>query len=322
MAVFRRVILPVSWLLIGGLAAAALTKLAFFPDQTDVPIVGAGAEPTGELLEPQTAVSRGTVVNDLELQATVANDPAVPLKAYKAGSVVDVFFAEGQQVQAGAIVASVREQIANEDGSTFDLWSEVVASASGTISELGLAPGQALAPGDTVGAVAPTTFRIQGSIAPQDRYRLLSEPTEAEVTIAGGPAPFTCTGLVLETPLAGLGGEDGGAAPSAPTTSVRCPVPEGVRVFPGLSATITIAGGLAEDVLVAPMTAVIGTAESGVVFVPGPDGLPEERAVKLGLNDGRFVEVSDGLEEGELIFEFVPASELPTADETETEALG
>ncbi|MFL0409798.1 efflux RND transporter periplasmic adaptor subunit [Microbacterium paludicola] len=320
MAVFRRVILPVVWLVIGVVAAAALAKLAFFPDQSEAPVMGAGAEPTGALFEPQLAVERGTIRNDLELKATVAGDPAVAITAYKAGTVVDVFAGKGQQVAAGAIIASVREQIPQEDGSTFDLWSEIIAPGTGTLSDLSLASGQAVALGDTVGAVAPATFRIQGSIAPEDRYRLTAEPKEATIQIAGGPAPFTCTGLVLETPLAGLPADDS-AAPSSPTTTVRCPVPADVRVFPGLSATITIAGGIAEDVLVVPMTAVIGTAEAGVVFVPGPDGMPEEREVVLGLNDGKSIEVREGLEEGETIFEFVPAA-AQAEEQTSAEAQG
>jgi len=318
MAVFRRVVLPVAWLAIGAVASTALVKLAFFPDATEAAVVGAGAEPTGALTEPQIAVERGTIVNELDLPATVMNDPAIALPVYKPGTVVDVFFARGQVVEAGAIVASVRQDVPQEDGSTFALWSEILAPGTGTLSELTLASGQAVAPGDTVGAIAPATYRIQGSIAPADRYRLVSEPSEASIRITGGPAPFTCTGLKLETPLAGLAGASEGEAAAPTTTTVRCPVPAGNRVFPGLGATMTIAGGRAEDVLVVPMTAVIGTAEAGVVFVPGADGLPEERAVVLGLNDGSRIEVREGLEEGESIFEFVPAEEMPAEADAET----
>ena len=322
MAVFRRVIMPVAWLVIGAVASTALVKLAFFPDEAETAVVGSGAKPTGELSEPQITVERGTVLNELELPATVMSDPAVAVPVYKAGTVIDVFFAKGQAVEAGAVVASVREDVPQDDGSTFPLWSEIVAPGTGTLSELTLASGQVVAPGDTVGAIAPATFRIQGSIAPEDRYRLISEPTEASVRITGGPAPFTCTGLVLETPLAGRSGSTEGEATDSSTTTVRCPVPAGVRVFPGLAATMTIAGGKAEDVLVVPMSAVIGTAEAGVVFAPGADGMPEERPVTLGLNDGSMIEVKDGLAEGDSIFEFVPADQLPADADDSVEAKG
>jgi hypothetical protein len=42
--------------------------------------------------------------------------------------------------------------------------------------------------------------------------------------------------------------------------------------------------------------------------VIGPGGEQEERPVTLGLNDGVNVEVVDGLEEGELVLQFVPGA--------------
>ena len=39
----------------------------------------------------------------------------------------------------------------------------------------------------------------------------------------------------------------------------------------------------------------------GLVFVPGPDAKPAPARVRLGISDGRFVEVLEGLEEGSLV---------------------
>jgi HlyD family secretion protein len=44
-----------------------------------------------------------------------------------------------------------------------------------------------------------------------------------------------------------------------------------------------------------------GGPRPGLVFVLGPDGLPKEARVKLGISDGRFVEVIEGLQEGALV---------------------
>ncbi|WP_261164032.1 hypothetical protein [Microbacterium sp. Marseille-Q6965] len=313
MLVFRRVILPVAWLLVFAVIAVGLIKLAFFPDTAGAPALGGGEVPTGEIAEPQVSAWRDTVRNDLEVAATVQNDPAVNLTVHKPGVVVDVFRGVGDVVAKGDIVASVREDVALEDGSTYALWSEVVATQGGTLSALSLVSGATVAPGDSVGAIAPASFRVQGSIAPADRYRLLAEPTEASIQITNGPAPFTCTGLVLETPLPGGDGEEG--ASGEVTTTVRCPVPEGVRVFPGLAATMTIAGGLAEDVVVLPITAVLGSAGTGTVYVPGADGLPEEREVTLGIADAEKIEIVAGIEEGETVYEYVPTSVILAVDE-------
>ena len=128
--------------------------------------------------------------------------------------------------------------------------------------------------GEEVGQVAPPTFNVTATLSPEQQYRLLNKPTEAEVQVTGGPAPFICTGLTITTPLAGAGsggdGESGGTGGS--TTTVRCAVPADVTVFAGLTAKVTIAGGIAENVLTVPLTAVEGAAQTGIVYFVLPDG--------------------------------------------------
>jgi multidrug efflux pump subunit AcrA (membrane-fusion protein) len=153
-----------------------------------------------------------------------------------------------------------------------------------------------------VGKIAPPSFHVSGSLAPEQLYRLSVRPTEAQVVITGGPAPFTCTGLVIATPLEGS--SDG--SPTGPT--VTCAIPVEITVFPGLTAEIVIAGGVAENVLTVPTTAVEGIAESGNVYFVLPDGSTELRAVTLGLNDGFNVEVKEGLVEGDMVLQYVPGA--------------
>jgi multidrug efflux pump subunit AcrA (membrane-fusion protein) len=193
-------------------------------------------------------------------------------------------------------------------------WSVIVAGHAGTLSSFDALVGQTVGVGDVVGQVAPPTFNVTATLSPEQQYRLLNQPTEAEVAITGGPAPFTCTGLVITTPLPGTSGGgtgDGGTGTGTggSGTTVSCSVPDGVTVFAGLAAKLTIAGGLAEDVLVVPMTAVEGASQTGVVYVVGAaGGEPEQREVALGINDGVNVEITDGLEQGETILQFVPGA--------------
>ena len=79
-------------------------------------------------------------------------------------------------------------------------------------------------------------------------------------------------------------------------------------MFAGLAAQLTIAGGLAENVLVVPITAVEGSAGSGIVHVMTADGATEERTVSLGLNDGTNVQVVEGLAEGDMVLQFIPGA--------------
>ncbi|MBU1586964.1 MAG: hypothetical protein KKH51_03345 [Actinobacteria bacterium] len=300
MSIARKWVFPILRILVFAAIAAALVKIAFFAD----PVIDDSAKPTGEIVEPQVAVAIGTIQNDVTVTGTVTNDSPVSIKATLSGVVRDVYVSAGQQVAAGTEILRLRAEITNPDGTQYVDYETVVAPIAGTLSTFTALEGQSFSVGDDVGKVSPATFNVSGTIAPEQQYRLLNQPTEAQVTITGGPAPFTCTGLAISAST-GSGAGDGA---STSTTTVRCAVPTDVTVFPGLSATMVIAGGVAENVLVVPITAVEGSAQTGNVYFVLPDGTTEVRPVTLGLNDGVNVEIKDGVEEGDMILQFVPGA--------------
>jgi len=97
------------------------------------------------------------------------------------------------------------------------------------------------------------------------------------------------------------------ADPTTQTFRVRAamPAPEGVRLLPGMTATVTMtyrrASVLGSRVLV-PITAVFkDPAGEQVAWVIGPDDTVARRPVKLGEPTGGRVEVVDGLQPGDRI---------------------
>jgi len=303
--------MQVLWLVVIAVGAAALVKIAFFPDAGAAPDPD---RPGGEIVEPHWEVGRGTVANDITLSGTIAADAAVPIPATASGIVWNVYVTAGQWVDAGADIVRIRGDVMADDGSVQTVWRTVTAPASGTLSSLTAYEDASVSAGTAIGQIAPPTFHVSGAIPPEDLYRLIQRPTEASVTVNGGPAPFTCTNLQIVTPLAG---QDGGGAGSGSASGplLRCAVPADVTVFAGLTASVVIPGGIAENVVVVPTTAVLGLAESGIVFVVLPDGTTQERRVGLGLNDGAMVEVTTGLDAGETILQFVPgAPSVPGGD--------
>jgi membrane fusion protein, macrolide-specific efflux system len=286
--------------------AAALVKVAFFPDAAEAETP---AFPTGEIVEPQIPVMLGTIRNDVVLDGTVNADAAVPVKATKSGEVTKVLVAPGTAVAPDTKLLTIKSEIPNADGSISTRFATVTAGAAGILSSFPVLVGQIVSVGEDVGQVAPPTFNVTASLSPELQYRLLNKPTEAEVQVVGGPAPFICTGVTITTPLAGAGsgdGENGGTGGSG--TTVRCTVPAGVTVFSGLAAKMTLAGGIAENVLTVPITAVEGTAQTGIVYAILEDGSTEQRTVTLGINDGISVEIVDGVAEGDLVLQFVPGA--------------
>jgi len=299
MTVFRRV-MAVLWLVVVALIAAALVKIAFFPDDTRA--VGPD-RPGGEIVEPHIVVTRGTITNDVVLSGTIAPDPAIEILATVTGSVVEVYARQGDTVTAGQPLVKLRGERLDADGDYVTVVEDVHSPSDGILSRFPTLVGTSTAAGEPIGAVAPPTFNVSGEIPPEQMYRIVQRPTEALVTVAGGPAPFMCTDLVILMPIEG---DDSSEAVSSPT--LRCKVPQDVTVFAGLLAEVVLAGGVAEDVLVVPTSAVLGAAESGIVWLVLPDGSTEERTVELGMSDGAMVQIVSGLEEGDELLQFVPGA--------------
>ncbi|MHA7987157.1 biotin/lipoyl-containing protein [Rathayibacter sp. CAU 1779] len=303
--VTRRWVFPILRILIFAAIAAALVKLAFFSGAT------AGSDDlraTGVVSDPTSIVRTGSISDDLTVKGTVFADAAVPVRATATGEITAVSIAVGQHVDSGAAVIVVKKA----DDQTH---VTVVAPAVGTVSDLTALVGQQVGVGDVLAQVAPPTFNVTGSIAAADQYRLLSNPTTAQVVISGGPAPFTCTGLTVSAPLAGASSTPStsgqGTEPSSGTASgptVRCSVPADVTVFAGLAAKLTIAAGKADHALIVPATAVEGiSGGEGTVYTRSGSGDPTPHKVQLGIFDGTSVQIVSGLKKGDEILQYVPS---------------
>lgn len=281
MLVWRRWIFPILLLIVCAAVAAALVKLAFFPDQADA----SAPTPGGELTTPVVAVEKGSITDELSVDGTIARDDAVTVRAQIEGQITNVAVSEGQSVAAGQVLFTVKQ---TEPVKKID----VVAPEAGELTSFELVKGQPVSLGAEVAKLSPTRYHLVGTVDPVLLYRLVGAPTEGQVTIQGGPAPFTCTGLKVQV------ADDG-------TTSVVCAVPTDQQVFAGLKATLGVQVGAASDVLVLPTTAVKGGAGTGVVWVDA-GGQIEERTIELGVTDGTLVQVVSGLEEGDTVRQFVP----------------
>ncbi|MFE6734172.1 efflux RND transporter periplasmic adaptor subunit [Microbacterium sp. NPDC057650] len=284
-------VLPVILVIVLGAAAAALVKLAFFPD--DQPV--AAAEPRASVADPVVAVERGSLTNALGLDANIARDEAFPVRSQVEGTVVDVRVADGATVKKGQVLFTVKQLDPVKK-------VDIVAPEAGEISEIAVVKGQGTTVGGDVFTLTPSRYHVLATVQPAQLHRLVNAPAEGQVTITGGPAPFACTGVRTQV------AEDG-------TASVRCAVPAGQTVFAGLPAKLDLALGKVADALVVPVTAVKGGAGSGLVWLDAGEGVePEERTVKLGVNDGDSVEVIEGLAEGDQIRQYVPGFAAPTEE--------
>jgi multidrug efflux pump subunit AcrA (membrane-fusion protein) len=328
----RTVVFPALRLLVWAVIAAALVVLAFRGGDSVGNASGPGA-PTLEMNSPPIPVARGTVTNTVSVSGTVVADDAVPVKATAAGTVRKLLVPAGSGVTAGQALLEIRYEEERDpvtgtdaDGNPTSTprpplvrTATVSAPAAGTLSAVDVLVDQVVAVGDKIGSITPGSLSVTATLSQADQFRLLAPPSTAEVEVQGGPAPFTCTGLKLGAATGGTvsAPDDGSGAPPSASgggTTARCQVPAGVTVFPGMAADVRVEAGVAEDVLVVPVTAVQGMVQKGNVWVVGSDGSPDERAVTLGLTDGEMVEVRDGLSEGEQVLQFVPVPDDTVED--------
>ena len=290
MIVWRRWIFPLLLVLLIGACAAALVKIAFLPDRAESVV-----SPEAAITDPVVAVERGSVVNALSLSGNVARDEAYPVRSEINGTVIAVHIGDGAAVAAGQKLFTVRQDDPRKD-------IDVLAPEAGDVSELAVVKGQTTTVGTETYKLTPARYHLLATVEPVQLYRLVNAPTEATVTITGGPAPFACTGVGVQVTPEG-------------TANVRCAIPGDQTVFAGLPATMDLALGQVDDALVVPVTAVKGGSGTGSVWIDAADGSePEERAVKLGVNDGVMVEVTEGLAEGDSIREFVPGFVAPVEE--------
>jgi biotin carboxyl carrier protein len=317
MRVFRRVILPVAWLAVFAVIAVTLVKIAFMdglkPDD-------AVAGPSAQVAIPVVQAARATVTNSVEIKATVQSDAPAGVRSTAAGVVSHIFLEAGSKVALGDRLYQIRTELppepteetaesttaAGESGDSAPrqvtarvplyTYTDVLAPVSGTLETLTVLLKQQVGVGEATGTVNPGTFTVSGSVNAAQQYRLLAKPGSAQVSVVGGPAPFTCPTVVLknnaasDTPanagggLAGAGGGSvgrsvpyaqagpgaGGAPPeqdNTPTGTLSCAIPSGVEVFAGLGATMTVTAGESVNVVTVPLTAVQGRVKDGIVWL-------------------------------------------------------
>jgi hypothetical protein len=331
--VTRRIVFPAIRIVLWAVIAVALAKLAFSgadaAAQAEDPL-----QPSVEVVEPQVTVATGTVTNTVTVSAAVVADPAAQIRATMAGTVQRVLAQEGQAVAADTPVLELRSETPVEPTVTTDaetgmqtvkenkpkVRTETVRAGTAGVLHLTVLKDQVVAVGDAVGSVAPGSLSVQGTLTPDQQYRLINAPGEGTVTLKGGPAPFVCTGLRIGAAAQDPAATEDPAAPStgAPASgTVTCAVPAGVTAFPGLGADIEIVNGTADGALLVPVTAVQGSVQNGNVWVVAADGSAEQRAIALGLTDGEQVQVVEGLAEGDTVLEYAPVSDLAAVDCTD-----
>ncbi|AXK46843.1 efflux RND transporter periplasmic adaptor subunit [Brachybacterium saurashtrense] len=340
MDALRRYVFPVIWMLILGLIALALVKMAFFPSGADAAQEDPQS-PTAEFDQYAVVpVETGDLSSELVLAAMVQPDAGTPLKATADGEINRIWLHNGDHVEKGQRILQVRQVVEPEvlempeepiEGDETAAaaapqapaaeyrYLNLVATATGTLSGMEVAEWDGLATGDAVATISPGTNSIVADLTPEQQLSLLDVDLTATAALPASQDPVTCGAPAItedaevERPKAPQGEIDpftgeplssGGAVSAAQLT---CPVPAEERVVPGLGVEVTVDLGSRTGVLTVPTTAVEGEGASGTVYaIDEETGEPMPLSVTLGMRGEGTVEITGGLEEGQEILQFAP----------------
>ena len=323
MGITRRFIFPTVRIILWAVIAVALVKIAFAG--AAVTTAADPLRPTAEIVEAHVAATAGTITNKVTVKAAVVADAATPVRATLAGTVTKLLAKDGQQVDAGTAILLITLETPVDPTVTTDaatgvqtvtenkpkIKTETIkAPHAGTLA-LPTLKDQVASVGVVIATVSPGTMSVSGTLTPDQQYRLLGAPTDAEVTLKGGPAPFTCTNLRIGAVAPTTGSTQAGDTSTGQAASgvVTCAIPAGVVAFPGLGADMAITNGTAENAVVVPVTSVQGSVVNGNVWVVLPDGTTQQKPVTLGLTDGETVQIVDGLALGDEVLQFTPVGD-------------
>lgn len=338
MHVFRRVILPLAFLIALLIIAALLGWIAFKPaagDEFDG--VDASGEPAGSIVTAE----RGDISNTLEVKGNINVDPPTSVKADREGVVNHFFVRPGDEVLEGAELFQVRSegQAEPDQGANREPESEgadptdgesaapekpkyhtVIASEDGTVGDFAVEKGDTVSADTPVTELLKKTFTAKAPIKAADLYRVPKLPDTANIAITDGPEPFDCSDLRLDQGPGSAArssspdspdsaeseesaGQDGAEDPAAADASASGGSESGSGEGPQLICTIP------DDVTVynsldLTMTVEAGTAKDVIVVpVTAVRGLTDAGTVWVTGEDGEPEEreIEIGLNDGSMV---------------------
>jgi len=223
------------------------------------------------------------------------------------------------QAELDAAAAQVANAQVAVDQARNDLDAAVLrAPMDGTVSVVNAAVGQYISGGATTGGGAAGSTSSGGTtsnptavitLVTLDDLQVTANVNEADIgkVSVGDPVSFTVSafpgktfaGQVLQ--IQPTGTTTNNVVNYAVTSSIKSVA--GATLYPGMTAQVTITTDERHDVLVVPDAALSyakSQGQNGAVMVLA-SGKPTPAKVTTGLNDGTNVEVSSGLQEGQVV---------------------
>ena len=182
-------------------------------------------------------------------------------------------------------------------GEFLDLEAQVTTSEKGMITKIMVRPGQKIQQGDPLAMIKNTQTLVLEARVPSTRIQDMSIATDATFRMGAGQKTYRISELggrpVSEKPLASgtsgfahflfeFGNADG-------------------QFIEGTSLAVQILGSEKKSCLAISVDAVQEELGDALVYVQSSGETIEKRFPKLGIQDGQWIEVKEGIDEGEQV---------------------
>lgn len=231
--------------------------------------------------EKTVSVVRGTITPTVSTQTTIV--PAVPfIISSPENGIFNSAVELEEKITAGQIIGTVNGK-------------ELKSPVDGTITSI--APSNESVPSNyPVAIVQYTGFAL--NVEADNFLSTLPEYAElkAKFQVYDGVGPTDMIAVVSpaadENAFTGIVPQEG---------ILQCLISQTVDVKSGQSATVVITATTRNDVLILPLSVIVGRQGTGLVTVITPNGERVETKVTLGVTDGANIEILSGLEEGDVV---------------------
>ena len=237
----------------------------------------------------------GSISNSLSFTGSMQLIHSASYTASADAKVREVYVSVGDRVKDGTKLMRL------SDGTTIE------AEFDGEVSSLNVARGDEVKAEEALATVADFDHMRVSVRVGESNISSVSTGQPCKVTVPSANATFeSVIGTIDHVAYTGNN-------VAYYTTTVDVDTAETENIWPGMQATVTVTLNEAQDVTVLKMEA-LSTARDNTAFVykETADGEMEEVKVTVGVSNGNYVEIRDGVASGETVYKIAEKEDTPT----------
>ena len=244
--------------------------------------------------DPYTATT-GSISNSLSFSGSMQLINSASYTASSAGKVKEIYVAEGDHVREGDKLMRL------SGGETIE------AEFDGTVSSIDVEKGDEVKAEDSLMTVADFDHMVVSVRVGESNIGQVSEGQSCRVTVSSVGATFDS--VIDKIDHVSYSGNN----VAYYTTKVKVDTSETEGIWPGMQATVTVPLEEAQNVTVLKMEG-LSTARDNTAYVYKEDenGEMVEVTVTVGVSNGNYVEIKEGIESGETVYKIAEKEEEET----------